>query len=304
LSHSDNSSSDNPQTQFDSQSDSQLVPQLVSTELHEPPQITSDSLAPATLTATLLPPPRDPVWSGWDVLLIAGLGFVSVLVLQLTVLVAAKLLIYPQASLADVAQKPIVLLVSQFLIYIPIAVCMFVLVEGKYHVPFWQAIRWNWPDAQWGLAALALGAIMLVALSLLQIVLPMPKDTPFDHLFDRPRDAYLLALLAVTIGPLMEELFFRGFMYPVLERRIGMMWGVLLTALPFGLLHLQQYGWAWAAGLVIFLVGVVCGVVRAVTKSVAASFLVHVGYNGTQMLIAIVATHGFRHMEKAALLKF
>jgi uncharacterized protein len=304
LSHSDNSSSDNPQTQFDSQSDSQLVPQLVSTELHEPPQITSDSLAPATLTATLLPPPRDPVWSGWDVLLIAGLGFVSVLVLQLTVLVGAKLVIFPQASLADVAQKPIVLLVSQFLIYIPIAVCMFVLVEGKYHVPFWQAIRWNWPDAQWGLAALALGAIMLVALSLLQIVLPMPKDTPFDHLFDRPRDAYLLALLAVTIGPLMEELFFRGFMYPVLERRIGMMWGVLLTALPFGLLHLQQYGWAWAAGLVIFLVGVVCGVVRAVTKSVAASFLVHVGYNGTQMLIAVVATHGFRHMEKAALLKF
>jgi uncharacterized protein len=304
LSHSENSSSDNPQTQFDSQSDSQLVPQLVSTELHEPPQITSDSLAPATLTATLLPPPRDPVWSGWDVLLIAGLGFVSVLVFQLTVLVGAKLVIFPQASLADVAQKPIVLLVSQFLIYIPIAVCMFVLVEGKYHVPFWQAIRWNWPDAQWGLAALALGAIMLVALSLLQIVLPMPKDTPFDHLFDRPRDAYLLALLAVTIGPLMEELFFRGFMYPVLERRIGMMWGILLTALPFGLLHLQQYGWAWAAGLVIFLVGVVCGVVRAVTKSVAASFLVHVGYNGTQMLIAVVATHGFRHMEKAALLQF
>ncbi len=237
-------------------------------------------------------------------LLIAGLGFVSVLVLQLTVLVGAKLLIYPEASLADVAQKPIVLLVSQFLIYIPIAVCMFALVEGKYHVSFWQAIRWNWPETQWGLAALALGAIMLFVLSLLQLVLPMPKDTPFDHLFDRPRDAYLLALLAVTVGPLMEEVFFRGFMYPVLERRLGMMWGVLLTALPFGLLHLQQYGWAWAAGLVIFLVGVVCGVIRAVTKSVAASFLVHVGYNGTQMLIAVVATHGFRHMEKAALLQF
>ena len=256
-----------------------------------------------TVSAAPATPPRDPVWSGWDVLLIFVLGFFSVLVLQLTVLVAAKLLIYPQAGLADVAQKPIVLLVSQFLIYIPIAVCMFALVEGKYHVPFWKAIRWNWPDAQWGLAALALGAIMLFVLSLLQIVLPMPKDTPFDHLFDRPRDAYLLALLAVTIGPLMEELFFRGFMYPVLERRIGMMWGVLLTALPFGLMHYWQYK-SWAAVLVIFLVGVVCGVVRAVTKSVAASFLVHVGYNGTQMLIAVVATQGFRHMEKAALLQF
>jgi len=42
--------------------------------------------------------------------------------------------------------------------------------------------------------------------------------------------------------------------------------------------------------------------VRAITKSVAASFLVHVGYNGTQMLIAVVDTHGFRHMEKAVLM--
>jgi uncharacterized protein len=253
--------------------------------------------APVAVSAP--PPPRDPVWSGWDVLLIAALAFVSMLVLQIAVLAAAKLLIYPQLNLAEVAQKPILLLLSQFLIYIPVAVCMFVLVEGKYHVPFWKAIHWNWPPGQWPLSALALGAVMLVALSLLQLVLPMPKDTPFEHLFDSPRDAYLLALLAVTVGPLMEELFFRGFMYPVIERRIGAAWAITLTALPFGLLHLQQYGWAWAAGFVIFLVGVVCGAVRAATKSVASSFLVHVGYNGTQMIIALFVTHGFRHMEKA-----
>jgi uncharacterized protein len=178
-------------------------------------------------------------------------------------------------------------------------VCMFALVEGKYHVPFWKAIHWNWPPGRWPLSALALGAVMLVALNLLQLVLPMPKDTPFEHLFDSPRDAYLLALLAVTVGPLMEELFFRGFLYPVIERRIGALWAITLTALPFGLLHLQQYGWAWAAGFVIFLVGVICGAVRAATKSVASSFLVHVGYNGTQMIIALFLTHGFRQMDKA-----
>lgn len=140
---------------------------------------------------------------------------------------------------------------------------------------------------------------MLFALTLLQNLLPMPKDTPFEHLFDRPRDAYLLSIIAVTIGPLMEELFFRGFMYPVIARRIGVVWGVILTALPFGLVHLPQYGWAWGAAIVIFLVGVVCGAVRAVTRSVGASFLVHVGYNGMQMLMVVVATQGFRHMEKA-----
>ena len=190
-------------------------------------------------------------------------------------------------------------IVLQLLIYVPVAVLMVVLVEGKYHVQFWQAIRWNWPNARLGLAAVALGGFTLVILSFAQLALPMPKDTPFEHLFDRPLDAYLIAVLAVTVGPLMEELFFRGLMYPVIARRLGAVWGVLLTALPFGLLHLQQYGWALAAGLIIFIVGIVCGLVRAATKSVGMSFLVHVGYNGTQMLIAVVATHGFQHMERA-----
>jgi membrane protease YdiL (CAAX protease family) len=54
--------------------------------------------------------------------------------------------------------------------------------------------------------------------------------------------------------------------------------------------------------LVIFLVGVVLTAVRAATKSVASSFLAHVGYNGTLMLLAAWATDGFRHMEKAGIL--
>src|SRR5579863_4983160 len=132
--------------------------------------------------------------------------------------------------------------------------------------------------------------------------LPMPKETPFEKLFMRPRDAYLLAIIAVSLGPLVEELFFRGFFYPVLARRWGAAWGIFLTALPFAAMHMPQYGYAWGALLVILTVGIVCGIVRAVTHSVGASFLVHVGYNGTQMLIAVVATQGFRHMEKAALL--
>jgi len=291
------SSSDNPQ--FEPQP-------LVSAEPPAPVPVVQDPFVLGPNSAVTVaavpggpPPVENPVWSGWDVLMIAGLTFVAMLVLQLLVILGAVWLIYPHANLAVVAQKPILLLLSQFLIYAAVAACMVMLVEGKYHVPFWQAIRWNWPQSEWKM--LALGAAMFFTLGLLQALLPMPKDTPFEHLFDRPRDAYLLAIIAVSLGPLMEELFFRGFMYPVLARRMGVAWGIALTALPFGLIHLPQYGWAWGAALVIFLVGVVCGMVRAATRSVGASFLVHVGFNGTQMLIAVVATHGFRHMPKAAI---
>jgi len=84
----------------------------------------------------------------------------------------------------------------------------------------------------------------------------------------------------------------------VLARQTGTVLAVLLTSLPFGLIHYLQYK-SWAAVLVITLVGVVLTVVRAVTKSVAASFLVHVGYNGTLMVLAALATDGFRHMDNA-----
>jgi len=246
------------------------------------------------------PPIENPAWNGWDVLLLVALAVITILVAQLAILFGAKYFLYRHASLADLAQRPILLLISQFFIDGAVAILLFLLVEGKYHVRFWDAIQWNWPRSEWKL--LSLGALMLLGLSMLEGILPMPKETPFEKLFMRPREAYLTAILAVTIGPFIEELFFRGFFYPVIARRWGAAWGIFLTALPFAAMHMPQYGYAWGALLVILTVGIVCGIVRAVTHSVGSSFLVHVGYNGTQMLIAIVATQGFRHMEKAVLL--
>lgn len=267
----------------------------------QPPPLSPDILSPLPVP----PPPRDPVWSGWDVLQIAGLTLLTLFVVQLIIIIAAQRLVYSRATWTDVAQKPVLALLSELLTYVAVAIFMVLLVEGKYHVRFWEAIRWNWPGRSVG-KLLFLGVVLLFALSLLERFLPTPKSTPFEQFFARPIDAYLTSIFAVTLGPLMEELFFRGFFYPVLERRVGVALAIFLTALPFGLMHLPQYGYAWSAVLIVFLVGVVLTAVRAVTKSVAASFLVHVGYNGTLMIMAAVVTDGFRHMDKAglALLRF
>lgn len=75
-----------------------------------------------------------------------------------------------------------------------------------------------------------------------------------------------------------------------------------MTAILFGSIHSPQYGYSWAAVLIVGMVGVVLTTVRALTKSVASSFLAHVGYNATLMTLAALATDGFRHMEKAGVL--
>ena len=71
---------------------------------------------------------------------------------------------------------------------------------------------------------------------------PVPKDLPMDRLFRTSFDAWILAVFGVLIAPLMEELFFRGFLYPVLARRLGYILSIVLTGLRFALVHAQQLG--------------------------------------------------------------
>jgi len=240
---------------------------------------------------------ENPPWTGWDVLQIAFLMFVTPFVILAGVAVLAHLLVYRTQALTEVAQKPSLAILSEFLAYIGVLGFMVAMVQGKYHRRFYEALRWNWPAKIWASLA-ALGVVLLFALQGLGHLLPIPKDLPLDKFFAHPTEAYLTSVFAISFGPFMEEVFFRGFLYPVLARRWGTVAGVALTALGFGLLHGLQLGFAWGPVFIIFLVGAALTIVRAVTGSVGASFVVHVAYNSTLSLLTFVATSGFHHLER------
>ena len=69
------------------------------------------------------------------------------------------------------------------------------------------------------------------------------------------------------MAPVCEELMFRGFLQPLLVRSLGAAAGILATALPFGLLHFQEYGNSWRHVLLISLSGVAFGWMRHATGS-------------------------------------
>jgi hypothetical protein len=85
--------------------------------------------------------------------------------------------------------------------------------------------------------------------------------------------------MAVTIAPLFEELFFRGFIQPLLSRTFGVAAGVVLTAALFGGLHAPEYSWAWQYALAVSIAGAVFGWVRARTQSIIPSTIMHGSYN-------------------------
>jgi len=239
-----------------------------------------------------------PAWSGLDVLRIAVMGFLAI-VLAVVVL----LLVVPGAGLRQranmVGAYPELQIVAQMVAYLILLGYMYVLVTRERRCPrFWEAIHWNWPrNTQVYLVAgfVLQGSFLVVEWLLKRFI---PKETPFDELLRRPYSLVLIAAFAVTLGPLMEELFFRGFLYPVLKRRFGAGAGIIVTALAFGLMHAAQYGYSWLSVTLISVVGIVLAVVRERTDSVAAGFLVHTGYNGTIMGILFLATDGFRHLDK------
>jgi membrane protease YdiL (CAAX protease family) len=241
-------------------------------------------------------PAGDLAWSGWDVLQIAVLTIVSILVLAMLVGFAAQRLLYPHAAYLDVLKYPVVAVVAQLLAYVLVFAFMVLVIKREPGRRFWKCIQWNWPGWAGG-TFLVCGTTMYFVLLGVGQLLPIPKHLPIDQFFRTAGEATLLSIVSVTAAPLMEELFFRGFLYPVLARRLGTGVGVLITAALFGLLHGAQLGYSWAV-LIIFLVGLALTIVRAVTNSVAASFLTHVGYNGTLSVLLLVATDGFRHLEK------
>jgi len=237
---------------------------------------------------------EDPPWSGWDVVMITGVAIASMIVFEAAVTFVAKLLVYKNLPLLAVAQIPELALLAQLLIYAAIFGAMFATVAVKAG-KFWQPVSWQWPS-QW-LVFLLGGALLYFALLGVSQLLPVPKHLPIDRFFKTAREAALMSVLATALAPLMEELFFRGFLYPVLARRLGVMASIFLTGAAFGIVHGAQLGYSWPV-LIIFVVGLALTIVRAITKSVAASFLVHVGYNGTLSLLMYVVTGGFRHLEK------
>jgi uncharacterized protein len=260
-----------------------------------------DRLSPVEVAPS---PPRtvdsveDPPWSAWDVLRIALVALFVIVVCSFAMMwFAMHRRAFPGTPMVDLARDPLVIIPAQFFAYIVLVIFMYQMVTREYHRPFLSTVRWLWPGGHWA-AFVALGVALAVSGQLLGALLPVPKSLPIDQFFRTRAGAYVMAIFGVTVAPFVEELFFRGFLYPVLARRLGMAGGVALTALAFALVHASQLAHAWGPLLVLFLVGSALTTVRAVTRSVAASMLVHIGYNLTLFTMLYFASQHFRHFDR------
>jgi membrane protease YdiL (CAAX protease family) len=248
-------------------------------------------------------PAENPSWSGWDVLYIVMVMFGSLLICLLGLTMVVKRVAYPGVAFMQVMSFPLVAFAGQMCSYLVTLGFMFTTATQNSEGGFGPAVRWNWPRA-WAMY-LALGIAFAIGLQFLARFLPMPKEIPMEAFFKTALRAWIISIAAMTLVPLMEELFFRGFLYPVVARRMGIIFAVLFTAVSFTAIHIPQLAdphmplsASWGAVLLIFIIGLALTIVRAVKKSVAAGVLVHMAYNGFTSLAAIVVSGGFRHLDR------
>jgi membrane protease YdiL (CAAX protease family) len=163
-----------------------------------------------------------------------------------------------------------------------------------------------------------------IALSALSRFLPGPTHAPIEDYFRTPGEAWLMFAFGVTFAPFFEEILFRGFLLPALatawdwtiEKSTGkrprpldanghpqwsifaMIFASIATSLPFELVHFEQQGHALGPFLQVIAVSLILCAVRLVTRSLAASTLVHACYNFLLFFAMLISTGGFRHLDK------
>ena len=94
---------------------------------------------------------------------------------------------------------------------------------------------------------------------------------------EAPLPASAMRVIAVCLlGPIAEELIFRGWLFGLVQNRFGTAPTIVATAIGWALLH---YSYSWQVILVIAVDGILLGVARWRTGSVFAPIVMHALYN-------------------------
>ena len=220
-----------------------------------------------------------------DVTLLVAGGFVVLGELLTPLLVGPLLtrLLEPLAGEPALQQAAAVPLLYLALMVGPLALLAW-LLAGVGPAPAAGWLQWRWQPWSQSLRLALLQLLMVlpvVALSgwLLERIWSEPSGSNplLEMVLTTPSSGALLLLgfTALVLAPLFEETLFRGVLLPVLARRWGGGWGVLLSAAAFALAHLSL-----GELLPLFVLGLGLGWLRLQSGRLGASVLMHGLWNG------------------------
>jgi membrane protease YdiL (CAAX protease family) len=161
---------------------------------------------------------------------------------------------------------------------------------GRY--PFLQTLGFSWPKS-WGplkgtLICVGLALLLLTVGGVITTFLGGAK-TQLDLIIESSTATRVtIALLSFLTAPFVEELVYRGILYPALARIMGGGWAIALVSLLFAGIHFWQYKNNLGVILVITILSIVLTALRAGTGSLLPPFLLHLIFNGLQSIFLLL----------------
>ncbi len=130
-----------------------------------------------------------------------------------------------------------------------------------------------------------IGTLAIIAF-IINITKYVPEKQPVVELFMKEENPLFLAytsIFAAIVGPFIEELFFRGFMYNAFKKRIGIFWAMFFTALFFAALHANIVGF-----LPIMILGITLTYLYEKTGTLVSSITVHMIHNLSMVFLVFL----------------
>jgi membrane protease YdiL (CAAX protease family) len=229
-----------------------------------------------------------PPWDVGDIVRAVLLSVAFIVAAIVVILAAGALLRWAGVSLARsrVAVTVVLLLVqnASFLVGI------WVFGLRKHHSgPTQLGLRPYVPAAGCGAATLGLALSLGFNAVYNALVLGGPaQQTPVLPLFGSGVAGLAVALLVASIVvPFAEEMFFRGFLYPGLARRLGLVTGALVSSVIFGAAHLNVDTF-----IPLSVFGFILAMLYSATGSIFPGIMLHSVNNSLALLAAYLLEAG------------
>ena len=242
-------------------------------------------------------------WDWVDLVIFALLAIGGTFLISVVlVFVFSAIGINPARLRASATAKSYFAIVNQILVSLGLLGFLAAQTNARTGTPFWRTIGWR-PLVTRQVPKAVVYASLVAAGFLLSMFVQfassfsLPKTKlPIETFFQDRGSALLLMLVSVLLAPVLEETIFRGFIYPVIARGFGILASVIITGTLFGLLHSAQLWGGWLQIGMLVVVGITFTYVRAVTRTVIASYLLHLSYNSFLFLVFLVSSHWLRKM--------
>lgn len=136
----------------------------------------------------------------------------------------------------------------------------------------------------WGLGGgLVLFVLVLGSGYIIQLLAPELQPQPFEDVLrdvSTIRELLLMLLVGSVLAPLVEEMYFRGMVYPVLRKHIGVTWAIVISGMFFGMMH-----WDLWRTIPLAFGGMALAYIYERSRTIYAPWLAHGVWNGIMALI-------------------